>query len=155
MCSCASLCEMSLSRPPMDSIIFSTRTARSSPDFPQARFPGAVLHGILITKQLHLGSLPSWWEQNCSFSVWLILSIRLLVTFIPQRSSWERVPKYTEWLPTMTSYLSAYVHVHCSVVVELSPDPPPGILGCSIQMHTHISSLYPHLLLTSSGWYLS
>lgn len=68
MCSCAALCEMSPSRPPMDSIIFSTRMARSSPDFPQARFPGVVLHGILITKQLHLGTLPSWWEQNCSFS---------------------------------------------------------------------------------------
>lgn len=46
MCSSAALCEMSPSRPPMDSIIFSTRMARSSPDFPQARFPGVVLHGI-------------------------------------------------------------------------------------------------------------
>lgn len=44
------LCEMSPSRPPMDSIIFSTRMARSSPCLPQARSPSVALRGILTMK---------------------------------------------------------------------------------------------------------
>lgn len=47
---CAVLCEMSPSRPPMDSIIFSTRMARSSPCLPQARSPSVVLRGVLTVK---------------------------------------------------------------------------------------------------------
>lgn len=123
-CALVRLSEMSPSRPPTDSIIFSTLMASSSPDFPQACFPGVVLH-ILIIKQLHLDALPSWWKQYyCSFSGWLILSIQFLVTFIPQRSSWERVPKSAQWLPKLTSSLPTYVYSHCSSGGWMTTKPP-------------------------------
>lgn len=79
-------------------------------------------------------------------------------------SLWPSFPRgaLEKGYPSSQSGLLRWLHICLLMSMSAAPwwlnyhqMPPPGTLGHSIQMCSHISSLYPHLMLASSGRYLS